>query len=307
MKFTDTKPAIFAIVLNYNGADDTKKCVYSLLQSGYANLHIVLVDNASPDGSGDVLAEAFPKLPLLRQQSNTGYGGGNNAGIRYALQNNADFVLIINNDVIVEQEFLQPMVDVLHRDPGIGVVNGKVFYQSQRDQVFSAAGHFSPLLCAGLNKGGTKRSGRDQNLECDVNYVCGVLLLVRRNVFETIGFFKEEYFMYFEDLEFSRRVSSRFRLRYSPQAVAYHKSGSGRGWSRYRELYLYYYTRNRFWVFKSDPWYYRIYVILFSIANAIGKSLAILLNIMRDRARMWRQLRALWQGIWDGLIGKGNS
>lgn len=297
-------PVVVAVVLNYNGADDTRECVRSLRASGYENLELVIVDNASSDGSADILATTIPDIPLIRMPSNGGYAVGNNAGIRYAIERGAEFILIVNNDVIVREGFLHPMVDVMTRDPVIGAVNGKVFYQSDHENVFSAAGDFRWLLCTGRNRGMSAAARRSATLECDVNYVCGVLLLVRRRVFETLGLLREEYFMYFEDIEFSRRVNTHFRMMYTARAVAYHRAGSGQGWTHYTELYLYYHTRNRLWVFRNDPVLYRFYVAGFTILNALLKSMAVLCNLRDDRRLRLRKLAALYEGVVDGLLHK---
>lgn len=297
------RPTVYAVVLNYNGAEDTVKCVRSLQQSGYTNLSIVIVDNASPDGSGDILAAAFPELPLLRERSNTGYAGGNNAGIRYALKNKADFVLIINNDVEVERGFLEPMVAILDRDAEIGVVSPKVFYTSAPTEIFSAAGEFSRLYCTGLNTNRKEEVLKSTTLECDVDYVCGVLLLVRSALFANVGLLDERFFMYFEDLEFSHRVLTRYRMVYTARAIAYHKSGGGKGWKSYTELYLYYHTRNRLWVFQDESLLFRTYVTLFTLANSLAKAAAALLNWSSDRRKAVGQWAALCRGFVDGIRG----
>ncbi|MBX2991931.1 MAG: glycosyltransferase family 2 protein [Bacteroidetes bacterium] len=294
-------PSVYAIVLNYCGAEDTIQCVKSLQGCGYANLTIVLVDNASPDGSSDILASAFPDITLIREKHNTGYAGGNNTGIRYALGKRADYVLILNNDVVVEHGFLEPMLVLMNRDQQIGVVNAKVFYTSEPDEVFSAAGQFSRILCTGLNKNLNEDVCRSSTLECEVDYICGVLLLVRSDVFLSVGLLDDRFFMYFEDIEFSRRVKVRYSLAYTARAVAYHKSGGGKGWRSYTELYLYYHTRNRIWVFQHEPLWYRIYVVLFTFMNSVAKAAIISLNVLHDCRGTFKQWKALARGFIDGL------
>ena len=298
-------PGVWAVVLNYNGLRDTEMCIHSLRESGYLSLDIVVVDNASPDGSGDALARLFPEIPVLRPGRNGGYGAGNNAGIRFALARGAKYILVVNNDVVVQKGFLEPMVGMLERDAGIGVVNGKVFYLSEPGKLFSALGEFNRWMCTGLNVGRDAAGCRSTTLECDVDYVCGVLLLVRREVFETVGLLEESFFMYFEDVEFSRRVLKRYRLAYTARAIAYHKSGGGKGWKSYTELYLYYHTRNRLRVFRKESRTYRAYVAGFTIANAAAKAAVIARNCVSDPAKMLRQWKALWRGLTDGLIGGG--
>jgi hypothetical protein len=134
-----------AVVLNYNGYDDTVKCIRSLEKVSYANLKLLLVDNGSPDGSGERLKEEFSRIPIILLKENTGYAAGNNAGIRYALEQGADYVLVINNDVVVDSGFLEPMLNITETQPDVGIVTCKVFYQSAPNEIFSAAGRMNWL------------------------------------------------------------------------------------------------------------------------------------------------------------------
>jgi GT2 family glycosyltransferase len=296
------RPAVAAVVLNYNGLADTIDCVQSLKRSMYANLKIILVDNASTDGSQTSLPTRFPDVPLIVQPSNTGYAAGNNAGIRLALEQGARYILILNNDVIVAPDMLSVMVEKAEQRVQVGIVSGLVFYPGTPADVFSAGGHFSKWLCAGMNTGIVRHREGQEWVECDVTYACGALQLVRREVFESVGLLDERFFMYFEDLEFSRRVLKKFIISFTPRATACHKSGGGKGWRSYTELYLYFYTRNRFLVFASDPLVYRIYVAAYAALNAIAKTCVLSLNLRRDSTRTRRQLKALWAGYRDGLF-----
>ena len=295
-------PNVVAIVLNWNGCADTIRCVESLQKVVYAILSIVIVDNGSSDGSVEKLSKHFPELLILPLQRNGGYGAGNNAGIRYALDHGADYVLILNNDTVVSPHFLMPLVETLEARKNLGVVTGRVHYLSHQEQLFSGAGRISRLLCTGLNKGGLFSRSQKPDEGRDINYICGVMLLVKRPVFEQVGFFDEKYFMYFEDLEFSQRVCRQFTMRYVPTSLLYHKSGGGKGWRSYTETYLYYHTRNRFLAFENESLLYRGYVSLFSVAVSVGKSFFILMNIVKDSPRARRQLVSLWRGLRDGVM-----
>jgi len=299
-----TRPRVAAIVLNYKAVEDTKNCVLSLQRSGYPNLEIVLVDNASQDGSVDELTRAFPHLPLLVQAKNLGYAGGNNAGIRYALQRETDYVLIANDDVVVQGDFLGPLVSLMERDHGVGVVAPKVLRATPPHEVFAAVGEFSRWRCTSLDRGRNKDLYNSDTVECEVDYVPGVLLLVRREVFETLGLLDERFFMYFEDVEFSRRVNTRYRMMYTARSVALHKGGAGRGWRNYSVLYLYYHTRNRIWLFRDEGALYRFYVVIFTLLNAIAKGVAISLNCFVHPRQMLEQWGALSRGFLDGLAGQ---
>ncbi len=300
-------PTVAAVVLNYKAVEDTKACVLSLKRCGYPNLEIILVDNASQDGSAEELARTFPDLPLLIQPANLGYAGGNNAGIRHALGMKADYILITNDDVVVEKGFLDRMVDIMEQDTSVGVVSPKVFRASSPNEVFAAVGEFNWWICTGMDRGRNEEAIRSTTLECDVDYVPGVLLLVRREVFETVGLFDERFFMYFEDVEFSRRVKTRYRMVFTAHAVAFHKGGAGRGWRNYSALYLYYHTRNRIWLFRDEGWLYRLYVVFFTLSNAIAKAIMVSLNYLRSPQQTLRQWNALYHGFLDGLAGQEKS
>ncbi|MBI2619516.1 MAG: glycosyltransferase family 2 protein [Ignavibacteriales bacterium] len=296
-------PLVVAVVLNYNGWHDTVRCVRSLEESGYKRLDIVVVDNGSTDDSLRQLRRRLRGISILSLAQNGGYAAGNNAGIRQALEMGAEYVLVMNNDVVVEKKFLQPMIKAAERDPMTGIVTCKVLYASSPHEVFSGAGRFSWSRCTGVSNGLLLLRPDNNNEECPVDFACGVLFLAKRNVFESVGFLDERYFMYFEDVEFSRRVSRQFKMMYTPYGVAYHKSGGGKGWKTYTELYLFYHTRNRFWAFAGDPFLYRAYVVVFTLMNSAAKAAIILMNYFREPETNRKRLLVLAKGIVEGLSG----
>jgi len=295
------QPYVIAVVLNYNGYEDTVKCIQSLQNVTYQNLGIVLVDNGSPDGSGERLKKDFPDIPIMLLMENTGYAAGNNAGIRFALKKKADYVLVLNNDVIVDREFLGPMVDVAEKNSEVGIVNCKVYYQSSHTEIFAAAGKMNWWLCTGVNTGNLVKAFQNNDAQCYTDFACGVLLLMRKSMLESEGMFDEKYFMYFEDVEYSRRILKKYKIAYTPSGIAYHKSGGGKGWKSYTNLYLYFHTRNRLWVFKDDPVIYRLYVIFFSLVNVGLKTVVLSSNIDRNYRGVSGQIKSLWRGFIDGL------
>lgn len=292
-------PSVAIIVLNYNNYEDTVTCVRSLEKIFYPNYSITIIDNASTDGSGLEIKKKFPNYTILFSETNGGYASGNNIGIRYALEGKPDYILIINNDVTVEPDFLDHLVRCAEQFPTVGVFNAKIYYPGT-NEIFSAAGRINKLLCTGQNKNLRAKSHHINQLK-KVNYACGVLMLVRTEVFQTVGLLDEKYFMYFEDLEFSMRVVRKYEMLYVPQAIAYHKSGGGKGWKNYTELYLFYHTRNRFLVFNNSSWFYKIYVVIFTTFNCIGKTIFILQNVGHDRTKTNKQLKALWRGWKEGI------
>ena len=295
-------PLVVAVVLNWNAVDETIECVNSLLNSSYKNLQIVIVDNFSTDDSVNIIKKIFPNIKLICNNFNNGYAGGNNLGIKWALSINADYILILNNDVTVDTSMVENLVEKLDKNLNIGIITGKVFYKDTPKRIFSGFGKFIWWRCSGVNRGTTFGRFYLHKREGKVNYISGVLFLAKSEVFKSLGLLDEKYFMYFEDLEFSFRVSKKYSLYYSPNALAFHKSGGGTRWSNYSEIYLYYQTRNRLIVFEDKNIVYRIYVLFFTILITIAKSMAILFTSKSENSFKKKRINALWRGLIDGLL-----
>lgn len=289
---------VIAVVLNWNGPDDIIACVNSLRASGYEALDIVVVDNASTDDSVKRFRSEIPGVPLLIQPSNGGYAMGNNAGIKYALARDADFVLVINNDVVVRPGFLEPMLEEMVADPAVGIVTCDARFQSDMSRSYPTGGSISRVLGAGVTLPRRKRDRRTT-----VDFVSGCILLIRREVFEKLGLFDESFFMYFEDVEFSMRVGRMFRMVYTPNATVYHRSGGGDTWATQTPTYLYYMARNRFIAFRGAPAAYRAYLLMPSAVAVLAKSVAIAWHAVRNGSSRQAsgQLKALWTGFLAGV------
>ena len=115
-------PKVFIIVLNYNGKDVTNNCLRSVLAIEYPNFELIVVDNNSTDGSIENAKENFPQLTYFQNKRNLGFSAGNNVGIRYALKKRADYVLLLNNDTLVERDFLQKLIDAAEKIPDAGII-----------------------------------------------------------------------------------------------------------------------------------------------------------------------------------------
>ena len=122
------KPLIYIIVLNYNRREDTLDCLSSLFRMDYPNFKVLMVDNASSDGTADAVRRQYPQAEVLQNEKNLMYAGGNNAGIELALEHGADWVLLLNNDTVVDERLLSEMVDAAHAHPEAGVLGPMIYY-----------------------------------------------------------------------------------------------------------------------------------------------------------------------------------
>ncbi len=239
-------PKVVMIVLNWNRASDTIECVRSLEHLAYSNVEIVIVDNASIDGSGKVLEATFPRLKVMRNSENLGYAEGNNVGIRYALERDAAYVLLLNNDTVVDKALVSDLVEAMERDPRVGVVAPTIYDYSEPSKIWFAGASIdwstgqSPHIGLGEHDRG----------QCagvlDVDRVTGCAMLVKRAVFERIGLLDPDFFLYYEDVDFCVRAGrAGYRIACVRSAKVWHKESSSTGARDLSDLHLYYETRNR--------------------------------------------------------------
>lgn len=218
------QPIVTVVVLNWCGEEDTTSCLRSLLASDYPALRILLVDNGSPDGSGERLHAAFPDVPYLQTGHNFGYTGGNNRGMERALAEGCDYVMILNNDTEVQPDAVSQLVAAAERGGKVGAVGPKILYAEAPDKVWFGGGRFSRTRAVGLHRleGVVDPTPEGAEVE-EVTFLTGCCLLLPAEVVREVGGFEEDYFAYVEDVELSLRLSARgYRLLYQPAARIVH-------------------------------------------------------------------------------------
>jgi GT2 family glycosyltransferase len=198
-------PSVEIVVLTWNGLADTERCLDSLERLSYpGHRQILVVDNASDDGSPTTLRSHFPGITLLENRRNLGYAGGNNVGLRHALDQGVDYVWLLNNDTTVDPESLTCLVEAAERDPGIGALS-PVIYDSAPPGRLQYCGTF---LDQGTHRRFSARSleEAERSAQDHLLLLWGTALFLRRALIEAIGFFDERYFAYVEDLDYSLRA-----------------------------------------------------------------------------------------------------
>lgn len=226
-------PLVYIVLLNWNGWQDTDACLGSLGGLTYPNYRVVVVDNASADGSEARLRALHPELTLLQSGANLGFAGGNNVGLRYALAHGAEYVWLLNNDTLVEPDALTQLVAKMQADPGLGLCGSTLLYESARDRVQALGGaHYGRWLGTVRHIGHHERWPQEvdeQEVERQLSYLIGASTLASRALLETVGLMQEDYFLYFEELDWAARARGRFRLGYAAGSIVYHKEGSSIG------------------------------------------------------------------------------
>jgi GT2 family glycosyltransferase len=221
-----TAGKVVVVVLNWCGESDTAACLRSLAASDYDDLHVLLVDNGSPDGSGDRLHRAFPSIPYVQTGRNLGFTGGNNRGIAWACEAGAEFVVVLNNDTVVAPDCITRLVAAARTGDDVGAVAPTMLIHDAPDRIWYAGGTLSVLRGAGRHDGeGEPHVGPDADAAPrPVTFVTGCCVLLTRRALATVGGFDDGYFAYVEDVDLSYRLTrAGFRLLHEPRAHLLHR------------------------------------------------------------------------------------
>lgn len=214
-------PRVTAVVLNWCDEEATADCLSSLQESSYPALSILLVDNGSPDGSGALLHERFPGVPFLQTGDNLGFTGGNNRGIERALQDGAEFILVLNNDTRVEPGAIATLVETAQGNDSIGAVAPTVVRMGAPDSVWYGGGAFDTKRGFGMHWNGKGPPAKGPR---PVTFFSGCAVLLRREAIADVGGFEESYFMYVEDAELSLRLlRGGWKIIHDPGARIHHR------------------------------------------------------------------------------------
>ncbi|MDP2632917.1 MAG: glycosyltransferase family 2 protein [Candidatus Curtissbacteria bacterium] len=247
---------IAIVVLNFNGLEDTLECLDSLrrLEIGKNTLEIIVVDNASQDGSAEAMSK-LRDINLLATSNNLGFCGGNNLGIKRAMDRGADWILILNNDTTVDfhliEAFLKDAKDADIITPKIYFAAGFEFHKSRYKKselgkvIWYAGANIDWKNIIGTHNGVDEVDRGQFSKKREIDLATGACMFVSRKVFENIGLFDEKYFLYMEDMDFCVRAKGAgFKILFEPKAILWHKNAASTGGSG-SDLQDYYITRNR--------------------------------------------------------------
>lgn len=221
-----SQPIIYVVITNWNGKKPLQKCLASFFaKTDNPGCKIIVVDNASTDGSTEMLQTNFPTVEIIKNVENTGFSRANNQGIRHALANNAEYILLLNNDVeITDQKWLENLTYVLKSDSTIGIVGCKLLYPNGKIQ--HAGGIIN--LTGGHNRGECEEdTGRYDKIEY-LRFVTGAVLLIKSEVVRKIGLLDEGFTpLYYEDVDWCVRAGLHgYKVAYSPNPTLIHHCGS---------------------------------------------------------------------------------
>lgn len=251
---------VYVVILNYNGWEDTIKCIESLSRikdNSRFDIETLVIDNASTNDSVKKLDSKLSEIVLLRNSQNLGFTGGVNEGIRYALKNGADFIMMLNNDTRVDEGLVSYLLDGFE-DPKVGAVVPKIYFEKgfefhknkyKKEElgkvIWYAGGRMDWKNLNGENRGVDEVDVSQFDIEEKTELATGCCLMIKAQIFNSIGVLDDRYFLYYEDADLSQRIKNAgYTILYQPKAIVWHKN-AGSGGGSGSELQDYYITRNR--------------------------------------------------------------
>ena len=235
---------VAVVVLSWNGREDTLACLRSLESVLYRPLDVVVLDNGSTDGTADAVVVEHPRATVVRNERNLGFAGGMNTGIGVALDRGADAVLTLNNDMVVEPDFVGPLVTALASERRVGAACAQILFADDPPRVWYAGARYDPRRGYQGRQIGYGGPPRAPAAPYETDRACAGAMLVPRPVLEVVGLFDESLFAYAEDTDWSLRAhAAGYRLLVVPASVVRHRVSASSG-GESSPATLYYDLRN---------------------------------------------------------------
>jgi len=230
-------PPVMVVIPHWNRKEELSRCLRSL--AWQSRLHqVVVIDNASTDASGEMLAAEFPRVRLYRCQSNLGFAGATNIGLRLAIAAGAEYVLLLNNDTVAHPRLIEHLVEFARQDARRGIVAPSVYYLDRPTRLWSSGGEIDLTRCACHQLAAEGKKPRQ------VDYASGCALLVASRLIQHVGLLDPRFFMYFEEVDWCLRARrAGFEIWHLPQAKVWHEVSATLG-EKSPALH-YYMARNR--------------------------------------------------------------
>ena len=300
-------PKVFVIVLNRNHRSYLEVSIRSLKKQSYPGLNIVVVDNASQDDSVEYLTTNHPNIKIFQNKKGLGWTGGNNIGIKYAQKMNADYIILANNDIEIDDDHLiEKLIKSFNHNNSLGIIGPRVNEMDQRNKLQSAGWNiYNKYYKYGLyfNKFKQRKYDLPKHL-MTVDFVSGCFICIKKVILDNIGRLDENIFLYLDDLEFSFRA---WRYGYvsvvNNDLVIYHKGSATTG--KLSPLQIYYNNRNMLYFLYQNKRYINYYLFTLIHFNSILKLfMKFIVHRKRYKESVVKLYQALCRAIIDGILLK---
>ncbi len=290
------KKTVAIILVNWNQKEDLVECLISIKNNSYSVYSVILVDNNSSDDSIEEAKKInWGKMKIIRNKRNFGFAKANNIGIRKALGENYDYIMLLNTDTIIEKDAIKNIVDFFENDNEIAALSPLILFYQKKDMISYAGGiidnkhrHFTHRGAYQIDKG-------QFNKPIETDFLTGCCLTIKSEVLKEVGLLDEKYFMYFEDTDLSFRLKRRhYKIFYFPEAKVWHKITDKKIFEK-RFYYHYYMNRNRLFLIKKHHPSILINEISYTLSKAIYNTVRF--KIVRGLAG--------FKGGFDFIMNKG--
>lgn len=285
---------VTVIIVAWNQLEKTLACLETVAAPDDPDRRVLLVDNGSEPLLGEAIRATFPGIEVLRLSHNRGFAGGYNAGLRRAMEGGSDYLLLLNNDTLLAPDAVAQLVGEIEGSADVGLVTAKIYYAAEPDRIWTVGANLNVFL--DLKDGGQGQIDAGQwNTPRDVDFAPFCAILIRREVIGQVGLLDEEFFLYYEDMDYCRRArQAGWRIRLCPAARVLHDVSASSGG---RDS-----PAERYWMAQSSGRYFRkhgrgprlLLIIPFRLGSAVKMSARLLTAGKRDA------LRAYWAGLWAG-------
>jgi len=311
ISLNENSASVYVIILNWNHKDDLIETIESFNKQDYLNLTLVISDNGSTDDSIDTVKKKFTDIVVIENNENLGWAAGNNVGIQYALDNNAEYILLANNDLYIENKrVLSTLVSNIEqlKNKNVRIIGAKVNYYKPKEKLhnngwimflkFENNGRFINVFRKNFNK------NISENFRV-VDYVSGCFMLINSELFKKIGLIDESFFIYAEEAEFSYRAwMAGYASVINKDITIYHKVSAtnkiGSPFSMYlRTRNLNYFLKKHKKTIPNYYFYKRKYFI-----EVIKQLINIILFPTRFEGKRYEVFRATCMGLYHGILNK---
>ncbi|MDX1607810.1 MAG: glycosyltransferase family 2 protein [Candidatus Spechtbacterales bacterium] len=286
-------PSVYIIFLNWNNSEETLECLESLKRLTYGNFKVVIIDNNSTDDSLLYLKnfkkeQTIYDIDIIENERNAGFAEGNNIGMRYALEQGADYVLFLNNDMKVDPMFLSEMMDVAQNNEKAGIIGSTIFFYDKKNLIWF--GGDTPMKWTKMDEmiASTcdfyKKKLPPAVPPIQVSFITGACMLIRREALEKTGGFDKRFFLYFEDADLCFQIQDAgYELWWQPKAKLWHKVSATTLPKLGSPRLHYYHVRNVLLLgFKNGPWWLYLYHPLWAVYTAVKQMIKIIIGRQRD-------------------------
>ncbi len=294
------KSSLAIVLVNWNRSEDTLNCVQSLGTSTFKDFVVIVVDNGSVARELEKVQAGADRFVLIETGENLGYTGGNNVGIKHALELGCRFVLLLNNDTFVAPSTLDQMMNAFAADSRIGLLTPKIFFHPERHLIWSAGTRFDGRYMIGHLHGYNERDFGQFDEPADLEWASGCAMLIQSDVIRDVGLLCDDYFAVCEDIDYSLRTKKvGYRIMYEPSALVWHLESASSG-GHDAPQYVYYQIRNYLMLHRrwASGVTHLIVSQIYFLLYATKRSFTFALR------GKWRSVAGIAYGIRDALIGR---